>query len=273
MLPYFKRYSIYVCVIAVALPVAASTAWPLLTGQMMASQIGGLVGMLVLFAAGLFIGYAVFGRRADALTESYLAKYNDDCDPQALIDEGASLAKAIRTPCDQSGSWFLGYYAQALLEVGRADEAKAVRSGLRESVDAAKTPAAKLGILVNLLPLEEKVEGDAAAAALAEEGAALCEQMGDAAGQLGEFVDGQRKVIEAKLSDDPEKLASLAEAVRESDRYPARIRVEYAWQEASARYRLGDSEGERLCLRFVEENGGSLALARKARERLAAVGA
>lgn len=273
MLQYFKRYNIYVAIVAVVLPMVASTVWPLATGQMMASSIGGLVGLFVLFAIGLFVGYAIFGRRADAETEKYLASYNDDCDPQALVESGAKLAAAIPTPCDQSGSWFLGYYAQALLDLGRTDQAMAILAGLKASMQAAKTPSGKVGILVNVLPLAEKAEGPKVALELADEGVELCRQAGDAgAAQMRDYLESQQKVLRAELSDDPADIAKLAGGIAGSDRYPMRIRVEYAWREASAQYKLDDLAEEKRSLEFVAKNGGKLALAQKAAERLAKLG-
>lgn len=272
MLPYFKRYSIYVSIMAIALPVVVSTVWPLFTGQMMATSVGGLVALFALFVLGLFSGYAVFGRKADAETERLLAAYNDRCDPQALVDEGAKLANSIPFPCDQSGSWYLGYYAQALLDLGRTEQAQAIQKGISDSAAAAKKPAAKAGILSNLLPLVEKTEGPQAAIAVADEGMDACGQLADAgAAQMRDYFESQRKVLQAELSDDASDIAKVASAIAGNDRYPRRIRVEYAWRQASAEFKLGDKEAERKCLRYVADNGGKLALAAKAKERLAAM--
>lgn len=269
MLPYFRRYSIYVCIIAIALPVIASTVWPLVTGQLMAASLGGLVAMFALFVLGLFIGYAIFGKRADAEAEKLLAKYNDDCDPKALVDEGAKLASSIQFPCDQSGSWFMTYYAQALLDLGETDKAKEVLSGLRASLLAAKKPAPKVGILANILPLEEKSEGPAAAQALVQEGIRLCGEVpGNGAAQFRDFFESQQKVLEAELSGGPADVAKLSASIVGNDRYPMRIRVEYAWREASAQYKLGDLAKEKDSLDFVVHHGGKLALVQKASERL-----
>ena len=269
MLPYFRRYSIYVSIIAIALPVIVSTVWPLFTGQMMAASITGMVAMFALFVLGLFAGYAVFGKRADAEAEKYLSKYNDDCDPKALVDEGAKLASSIQFPCDQSGSWFMAYYAQALLDLGEVDKAKEVLSGLRASLVAAKKPVVKVGILANLLPLEEKAEGPSAAQALVQEGIRLCGEVpGAGAAQFREFFESQQKVLEAELSGNPADIAKLSASIVGNDRYPMRIRVEYAWREASAQYKLGDLAKEKSCLEFVATHGGKLALATKAKERL-----
>lgn len=269
MLPYFKRYTVYVSIIAIALPVLASTIWPLVTGQLMGASIGGLISMFALFILGMFVGYAIFGKRADAETEKMLAKYNDDCDPQALVDEGSKLAHSIQFPCDQSGSWFLAYYAQALLDLGRTDEAKAIQDGIANSFAAAKKPSQKLGILANLLPLAEKSKGPEAALELANEGIRLCDGMPDGgASQIREFLESQRKVLQAEESDDPADLSKVAASIADSSAYPMRLRVEYAWREASAQYKLGEPAQERESLEFVVEHGGKLALVQKAKERL-----
>ena len=191
-------------------------------------------------------------------------------DAKRLVDAGAKLAEAIPTPCDQSGSWFMGYYAQALLDLGRRDEAMGILAGLKASMQAAKNASAKVGILVNVLPLVEKAEGPKAALDLADEGVGLCDQAGDAgASQMRDYLESQRKVLRVELSDDPAGIARVAGGIAGSDRYPMRIRVEFAWREASAQYKLGDLAEEKRALEFVARNGGKLALAQKAAERLA----
>ncbi len=269
MIAYFKKYSIFVCIIAVALPVVASTVWPLITGQMMAASIGGLILMFALFVLGLFIGYAVFEKKAEGIVDGYIAKYNEGCDPEALVEEGRWLAEAIHFPCNQIGSWFLGYYAQALLDLGRVDEAREIDKGLRESIHAARKPAMKAGILVNLLPLSEKLDDVHDALQLIVDGLEYCsEDGGRGVAQLREFLESQQKVLGARKSGDQKAIADMSEAIRASAAYPMRIRVEYAWDEAAAGFKLGDLAQEKSCLEFVAAHGNKLALTEKARARL-----
>ena len=268
MLQYFKRYSIYVSAIAIALPVIVSTVWPLVTGQMMAASLSGLAMLFVLFIGGLILGYAIFGKRADAETQAYLDAYNDDCDPQRLVNEGAKLAQAIQFPCDQSGSWFMGYYAQALLDLGRKEEALNIQTGIKNSMDVAKNAPMKVGILANLLPLVEKSEGTQAALQLIDEGMALCDQLKDGGAQIRDYLASQKKILDVEATGTPEEIAKLCASIADSDKYPMRIRVEYAWREGSAQYKADDLAGEKRSLRFVVDHGGKLALVGKAKARL-----
>lgn len=270
MIAYFKKYAIFVCIIAVALPVIGSTLWPLVTGQLMAASIGGLVMMFVLFVVGLLLGYGIFERKAEGTVDGYLAHYNDECDPEALIQDGAWLAEAITVPCNQMGSWYLGYYAQALLDVGQVDKAKEIAEGLVTSMHAAKNPAMRAGILVNLLPLAEKLESPEDALGLLKQGLAWCDESSEVkVAHLREFLLSQQKVLDARASGDQRAIASLARSIATSDLYPMRIRVEYAWDEASAQYKLGNRAEEKRALTFVAQNGNKLALTPKAQERLA----
>lgn len=268
MLPYFKRYTIYVCIIAVALPVVVSTVWPLLTGHIMASSILGLVLLFALFVAGLLLGYRIFGNKADKTAEMHLDRYNDDCDPEALVNGGAEIAGAIAFPCIPAGAWYMGYYAQALLDMGRVEEAREIEEGIASSVPAVKKDAMKVGIIVNLLPLKEKIHGTEAAIQLVDEGLAICSQSTGAVTQEEEFLKSQKTILEARMSGDARKVSQLDEKIRSNAQYPMRIRVEYAWDAASAEYKLGNASEEKTALEFVADHGNKLALVAKAKARL-----
>ncbi len=269
MIIYFKKYTILVAVIAIALPVIVSTVWPLATGQIMAASIGGLALLFALFILGFLGGYAILERKAEGIVDGYIAKYNEACDPEAFITEGEQLARQITFPCNQIGSWFMGYYAQALLDVGKVDEVNAIAEGLRQSIDSAKKSIDKAGIAANLLPLTEKLADTDASLALVDEALGYCEQAGPrGTSQLRDFFNSQKKVLDARKSGNQREIADLSERIRASAAYPTRIRVEYAWDEASAQYRLGDTAEERRCLEFVVSHGSKLALASKAQARL-----
>ncbi len=274
MIAYFKKYTIFVCIIAVALPVVVSTVWPLMTGQMMASTLPGLVGMFVLFIFGLLVAYAIFEKKAEKTVDGYLAQYNDACDPEAFLDRATWLYEAMSFPCNQISSWFLGYYAQALLELGRVEEARAIGVGLRQSAYATRKPAAKAAILANLVPLAEKLDDAAVVEGIVSDGLEYCAQDGGSKTvELREFFANQQKVFAVRTTEDQAAIANMAETIRSNAAYPARIRVEYAWEEAGALYKTGDVSEERRCLAFVVEKGNKLALATRARERLASISA
>ncbi len=116
MLPYVKKYVIVACVIAVVIPLVVSTVWPLFTGQIMAASVGGLILLLALFFGGFLVAVRVMGRKADELVDSYIALYDEKCDPQAFVDASRDIASSVVVPFTPSGAWFVGYYAQAMLD-------------------------------------------------------------------------------------------------------------------------------------------------------------
>lgn len=274
MLPYFKKYVIGVCVIAIALPVVASTIWPLVTGQLMAATLGGLALELVLFFGGLFVGYQLFSRRADNVADGFVYLYNVDCQPEAFLTHGKSLAEAITFPCTDQGAWYMGFYAQACLDAGRKDEAARIEEGLRQSIAAQKNSAQRCGVIIALIPLVEKTGTLPQVQELIQEGLKAIE--GDArpaAAVQREYLMSHEKVVQARVAQDFSKLVALDESVVQSNAYPMRIRVEFAWDAASASFKLGNTEDEQRLLRFIVDHGGSLMLVNQAKKRLEALSA
>lgn len=268
MLPYFKKYAIFVCICAVVPVLIATTVWPLITGQIMASSIAGLALMFALFIAGLLVGYFIFSRVAENKTEAMLNKYNMQCDPQALIDEGSGIMHEINLPLNQTSSWFAGYYAQAMLDVGDSKEAAVVLQRMEDSVPKAKNAYVKCAVISNMLPLVEKVEGATSAIKYSEEALQLCSESKKANDTYRDYLLSQKTIYEAETSDDAKRIASLSEGIRSNARYPMRIRVEYAWKAANAYFKLNNSSQEISELKFIVEKGGTLKLKDKAKSRL-----
>lgn len=274
MLPYFKGYAIAVCAIAVALPLIASTVWPLVTGQIIASSLGGLALQFLLFFGGLLVGYRIFERRAESVVDGYLKPYNDGCNPKALLDRGHKLACAITFPCNAQAAWFMGYYGQACLDEGRTEDARTIEEGLRQSISAQKKPDQKCAIIVSLVPLAEKLSSASDALALIDEGLALISTSSSAeASAQRTYLESQRAIMGARMAGDHEKLMDLDERVASSGAYPMRLRVEYAWDAAASAFKMGSVGEESRFLGFVADHGGTLALAEQARSRLAAMAA
>lgn len=269
MVIYFKKYVIAICVIAVAVPVVVSTIYPMVTGQIMASTIGGLITLLLLFFISMLIAFNFFERKAEGITERYIDLYNDKCDPEAMVREAGSLAASITFPCNEEGAWFIGYYAQALLDMGKVEEAKQIDAGLRMSIQAAKKPLQKVRILVNLVQLNEKLDSLDASLELIEAGLKIVYgSTQPAAIQRRDFLLSQKKIIEARKSVDQKYIIGLDDAVKTNSFYPMRVRVEYAFDEARAYSKLGDSQQEKSNLEFVIKNGNKLALVQKAKDKL-----
>lgn len=272
MLPYFKKYSIIACVIGVVPSLIITAIYPFLTGTIMAASIGGLLLLLAIFIVSMIVGVNVMERKAESDTAAMLSLYNNDCDPQALIDRGRAVAAAITFPCREAAAWFMSYYAQAMLDAGDKDGALQIERGIRESVQAAKNPQAKAGILVNLIPLSDKTEGTQAALELIREGLQLTRDDTTPAGsERRAFLESQEKIMNVRTSGDSAAAVQLDEGILSSNAYPMRIRVEAAWAQARAYFKLGDANGERKALDFVAANGNKLALVTQAKQRLASL--
>ncbi|WP_165055992.1 MULTISPECIES: hypothetical protein [unclassified Adlercreutzia] len=273
MLPYFKRYVIICCVAAAAVPLIASTIWPLLTGQIMAASLPGLITLLVLFFGTMAAMQRVMGMKAQVETERLFALYNEQCDPDALIDQGAPVAALVEPQCGELPSWFMSYYAQALLDAGQVERAQAVKATQLGGVASLKKPEARAAVVVNMVPLALKLDEPVDALGLIEQGEGLLEGLADdASAQRRAYLASQRELVSARCAEDPQGLLDLCEQVRANAEHPLRLRVERAWDEAQACYRLGDAARERACLEFVVEHGNKLALVTPARTRLAALG-
>lgn len=272
MLPFYRRYVIAVCASAVAVSIVVSTIWAFVTGRVMASTIEGLLISLAVFFATLAITGRIFNNKATEETERLFALYNDRCDPEAFVNEAADLARAARETRGELSSWVMSYYAQALLDVGKPDAARAILSEQVQSVDALKKTSDQAAVVVNMVPLAMKLEEPPVVMALIDHGIKLIGDAEDfASTERRTYLQGQRAIVEARLAGDATQLVELYERIRTSTAGPVRVRVERAWDEAQLHFRAGDVERERACLQFVADKGNKLALVKPARERLAAL--
>ena len=273
MLPYFKKYTIICCAVAVVAAVVVSTIWPLATGQIMAASLPGLLLLIAVFFGALFISLRIMGTRADAETERLFSLYNDQCDPAAFVEQGADLAQACGQQATEMSSWYMSYYAQALLDEGDGARARDIMVHQLEGVDKLKADAQKAAVVVNMVPLSCKLDSGEESLGLIDRGLELLGGGQDMpSSQRRMYLKGQRDLVVARTEADSAHLLELCAAVRESDEQPMRLRVERAWDEARACYRTGDAARERECLRFVVDHGNKLALVKPARARLAAIG-
>ncbi len=272
MLPFYRRYVIAVCASAVVVSIVVSTIWAFVTGRVMASTIEGLLISLAVFFATLAITGRIFNNKATEETERLFALYNDRCDPEAFVNEAADLARAARETRGELSSWVMSYYAQALLDVGKPDAARAILSEQVQSVDALKKTSDQAAVVVNMVPLAMKLEEPPVVMALIDHGIELIGDAEDfASTERRTYLQGQRAIVEARLAGDATQLVELYERIRTSTTGPVRVRVERAWDEAQLYFRAGDVERERTCLQFVADKGNKLALVKPARERLAAL--
>lgn len=269
MLQYFKRYQIYVCICAVILPILYSTVYPLISGEVISTSLSSLFTAVVLFVLGLSIGGNIFERKAQKEVDELVSIYNDECNPEKFLSEGKDLSEAMKMPYNQFSAWYMSYFAQAMLDSGDTTQANSIYENITESVNLAKKPMEKLAILANVIPLAEKIGGEDIALKTIDEASKQLEECRPSfVMHYRDFLDSQKKIILARSEKDYEKIAILDKSVWENDNYPKRIRVEYAWDSASASYALHNIEDEKVALQYVVDNGGTLALVGKAKGRL-----
>lgn len=267
MVVYFRKYIFAICAIAVALPIVASTIYPLITGRLMASSVSGLIGEFLLFILGFLIGYRIFSKKAQDDVEQMIDLYNVSCDPKGFIARSKPIYESMTYPCNEQAAWLLGSLGQAFLDIGDIDQAKKIEEGLLKSADNAKDPSASASIISYLVPLDEKLSGAQSALTLIEKGSnKIADSTNPQDSELRRYFDSQKQIIECDVSGDAEKVIAQDSKIMSDDRYPMRVRVEYAFNAAKNANRVGDTTEEDGFLRFVIKNGGSLALVDRAKE-------
>ncbi len=270
MLSYFEKYAIIACVVGVAVPLVVSTVYPMVTNEILAAHLWGMFLLIALLLVTLYVMSVAMSKLADKVAQGYIDHYDKECDPQRMLDESASLRAAMQPPYNPAGAWFSAYSAQALLDVGHADEAKRIEEGLRQSIAHEKKPSRKADIIVNLVPLAMKIDGPEAV----RDDSALAISFLDAAGAPPQdprrlYLQSQIAMAAGKLGGDEERLIDLYEKIIGTGHFEMRLRVESAWDEARIFYRRGEHERERACLEFVVKYGNKLALVGQAQARLA----
>ena len=145
VLPYFKRYEIAACAIAVAIPLVVVFIWSAIEGRAMGFTAAGAGTSVVLLLAGLFIFTRVFARAAQAKLEKLVSLYNDDCDAMAFLEGSSKIAESAEPPLGELPAWFLSFYACALINVDRKSDAAKFGLMIQDSVKDAPTDEAKTG--------------------------------------------------------------------------------------------------------------------------------
>ncbi len=270
MLNYFRSYEIIVCVVGVGIPIVVSTVWAVTTGEIMASSIMGLIVLILLLLVSLFVMQLIMSRVADRKIAKYISYYNDDCDPQKLLDESSKVRARLQAPFNTVAAWFAAYCAQALLDTGHSQQAQAIANDLRISTDAQSKTTRKVDVLVNLVPLLSKLEGAESAHKCAQYALNLLDQINEPEkSSRRSYLKSQLKMEQERMDNNNEELISLYESTRNSPYTTMRIRVECAWDEARIFYAEKNRDRELSCLQFVVDHGNKLALVGSARKRLA----
>ncbi len=272
MLNYFRSYEIVVCVVGVGIPFVVSTVWASVTGEIMAASITGLILLILLLLVSLFVMQFIMSKVADRKINKYISYYDNDCDPQKMLDESVKVREKLQAPFNTLVAWFASYCAQALLDVGHTQQAQIIAGDLRQSVDAQSKTTRKVDILVNLVPLLSKLEGAKSASECSQYALNMLDEINEPEKSSRRiYLQNQLKMAQERIDNDNNELIALYESTRDNNSLAMRIRVEYAWDEARIFYSEGSKDRELSCLHFVVDNGNKLALVGVARKRLAAL--
>lgn len=274
MLPYFRRYTIIAYVAGACIPLALVTVYSWITGQVLASTIPGLLLSIALFVVCLLGMTNLMARKANQKANELVALYNERCDPYAFAEQGREVADAIQAPYTESGSWYLSFYALALVDAGQLERAATIGKAMQESAAATADPRKKAAILVNIEPLVLRLFGAQTALGVVDEAERLIAGANDAdSASRRSFLAWERGLLEALAACDENGLLEKYSFVQQSAGYPLRVRVLDADAQAAIYRHRGDTSRERDCLRFVVEHGNRLPAVRPAQERLAQMGA
>ncbi len=270
MLNYFRSYEIIVCVVGVGIPIVVSTVWAYTTGEIMASSIMGLILLILLLLVSLFVMQFIMGKVADGKINKYISYYDNDCDPQKMLDESAKVRERLVAPFNTVAAWFAAYCAQALLDVGHTQQAQTIAKDIRSSVDSQNKTTRKVDVLMNLVPLLAKLEGATSARDCSQYALNLLDEINEPQkSNRRAYLQNQFNMAQERIDNNNDALISLYESTRNNKYLAMRIRVEYAWDEARIFYSDGSKDRELSCLHFVVDNGNKLALVSAARKRLA----
>lgn len=270
MLPYFKKYAILMYVVPVLTMVVLTTVLAYATGFALSATLPGILVSLAGLVVLTLASSRYFGNLANKKADELVALYNDSCDPQAFVEQGAEVASTIEGPYAETGSWFLSFYALALLDVGQMEPAAVIGSNMQRSAMQAADPRTRSAVMVNIEPVVLRLFGPEAALGVVEEAeGALAALTGPEADQRRSFLSWERTLLTAMLEGDEERLLQTYAEVRTRESYPLRLRVLNADAEAAICRHRGDAARERECLEFVVANGNQLPVVPAARTRLA----
>lgn len=270
MLPYFRNYVLVAYILAIVVPVGLVTVLSWILGFYLVSTVPGLIFAIVAVIASLLIAKKVVTKLVDRKSDKLISLYNDDCDPAAFLEKARPIVENIRSPYDEAGSWFLSYYALALDDIGKQDEATHIVRAMLSDARAAANPSLKAAILVNIEPLVFHLFGAKRALEVVEEAQEILSEFSneDSESRLS-FLEWEHSVLLALYDNDNESLVRKLKTIRYTNTYPLRMRVNDALLESSAHKAQGDLAQERECLEFIVEKGNKLSAVELAKSRLA----
>ena len=159
MLPYFRTYAFVAYIVGVAAPVLLITGLSWILGFYVVSTLPGLISAILLMIISLLTAKKIVTGMADRKTSEMLSLYNDKCDPQAFVDASQTVVREMRPPYDETASWYLSFYALALDDLDKREEAVRIGQAMLSSAQMAQDPKVKAALLVNIEPLVQRLFG------------------------------------------------------------------------------------------------------------------
>lgn len=267
------RYIVIASGLAIVVTAVVQTIYTAITGMALSSTLPGLAVSMGLFIVVTLAVYAYYARKMGGNQDQLLMMYDEGCDPQTFVEGAKSYAEAIPMPYIEPSAWYMSYYAQALLDLGRVQEAQKIEQNMYDSVKLSSSVDVQAKIIVNLVPLALKLLGPADTLPIMNKGLELLAtcKLSREVSDMEAYLQNQVVLATATAEGDDEKLVRFYASTRNNPQLPLRIRVEQAWEEAKIHYRSGDIARETECLEFVVRNGNKLALVKPANDRLIAI--
>lgn len=270
MIAFNGKYLVYASGAALVLTAVVQSVYSAVTGLPMAGTLPGLITSLLLFVGTTAVALLYFKRKSTVDVDTLLDIYNESCDPSAFVEQSQLYVNGILAPYDSTSSWYMSYYAQALLDLGQVQQAQKIEQDMYDSIREATDVDQQAKIIVNLVPLARKLLGHADAVPIIQKGIELLnssEAVKDGYAYES-YLQNQLVVCTALAEHDDEKLVRFYSSSRNNETLPLRIRVEQAWEEAQIHYRAGETAREVECLEFIVAHGNKLAFVKAAQDRL-----
>lgn len=89
--------------------------------------------------------------------------YENDCNPQAFIDEIDPILDTFKPRFDINEVWVLSAYARALVEIGEKEKAQLLLAEFKTHVENSEHPEEKGPLMINYEPLVLMLDGEDAA--------------------------------------------------------------------------------------------------------------
>lgn len=270
MIAFTGKYLVYASGAALVLTAVVQSIFSAVTGLPMAGTLPGLIASLLLFVGTTAVALLYFKRKSTVDVDTLLDIYNESCDPSAFVEQSQLYVNGMLSPYDSTSSWYMSYYAQALLDLGQVQQAQKIEQDMYDSIREATDVDQQAKIIVNLVPLARKLLGSADSVPIIQKGIELLnssEAVKDGYAYES-YLQNQLVVCTALAEHDDEKLVRFYSSSRNNETLPLRIRVEQAWEEAQIHYRAGETAREVECLEFIVAHGNKLAFVKAAQDRL-----